>query len=238
MYDYFREKKAPMRWVRFTTAAVVASTLPFAAAQSADTPDYEFFKTRVQPIFLKKRTGRGRCVFCHGEGGAPGGFGLEPLAKGSANWTEEQTRKNYQIVLRMIAPGEPTSSALLMHPLSPAAGGDIFHGGGRQFDSQDDPDWRTLAEWVKQAKPAAYSNLKILTPERVGYAMYSFDTALGVDCNFCHGRDFSADTNPMKDTARRMITMVGQIGSTARVTCYTCHRAEPVPRNTPVPATE
>jgi hypothetical protein len=34
------------------------------------------------------------------------------------------------------------------------AGGDtaVLHGGGRQFESQDDPDWKTIAEWVKGAK--------------------------------------------------------------------------------------
>jgi hypothetical protein len=40
----------------------------------------------------------------------------------------------------------------LKHPLSPEAGGDDFHGGGRQFASRDDPDWKTIAAWVSQAK--------------------------------------------------------------------------------------
>ena len=32
--------------------------------------DYEFFKTRVQPIFLNKRPGNARCYVCHrGTGG-------------------------------------------------------------------------------------------------------------------------------------------------------------------------
>src|SRR5687767_10332081 len=54
----------------FAVAAALApfATAPFAAAQNAEAPsmraatvaatplDYEFFKTRVQPIFLKKRS--------------------------------------------------------------------------------------------------------------------------------------------------------------------------------------
>jgi len=42
---------------------------------------------------------------------------------------------------------------LLMHPLAPEAGGDSpVHQGGRQFFSRDDPDWQTLAEWVRGKK--------------------------------------------------------------------------------------
>src|SRR5579871_363217 len=135
--------------LRVATTAMIAvlwqAAIPLAVAQSARTPapgDFEFFRTRVEPIFLKKRPGHGRCVVCHATGGAPGGFGLQPLSPGSTTWTEEQSRKNFELASKMIAPGDPTSSALLMHPLSPLAGGDVFHGGGRQFDSQDDPDWR------------------------------------------------------------------------------------------------
>lgn len=224
-----------MTLIRLITATIVLGTIPFALAQSTDTPDFEYFKTRVQPIFLKKRAGHGRCVICHGEGGAPGGFGLQPLAHGSSTWTDEQSRQNYQTALRLIAPGDPTGSVLLLHPLSPLAGGDVFHGGGRQFESKEDPDWQVMADWVKQAKPPAYSNLKIIEPAQLGHTMYNFDAALGVDCNFCHARDFAADTNPMKEMARRMITMSRQINATARVTCFTCHRAQPIPKLTPDP---
>ena len=95
--------------IRLITAVMILGAMPLAMAQSTDTPDFQFFKTRVQPIFLKKRAGHGRCVVCHGEGGAPGGFGLQPLAHGSTTWTDDQSRQNYQLALRMIAPGDPTS---------------------------------------------------------------------------------------------------------------------------------
>jgi len=49
------------------------------------------------------------------------------------------------------------SSKILLHPLSPMAGGDItfVHGGGRQFASKQDPDWQILAEWVSGRKVAS-----------------------------------------------------------------------------------
>jgi hypothetical protein len=37
-----------------------------------------------------------------------------------------------------------SASRLLIHPLAPEAGGDLFHSGGRQFESQNDPDWKIL----------------------------------------------------------------------------------------------
>ena len=117
--------------------------------------DFEFFKTRVEPIFLKKRPGHARCYVCHAESRTP--FLLEKLSPGSTFWTEEQSRRNFQNVSQLVAPGDPTLSVLLMHPLAPEAGGDPVHNGGRQFTSQNDPDWLTLAEWVRGQKAGGSS---------------------------------------------------------------------------------
>ena len=112
--------------------------------------DFEFFETQVQPIFLEKRPGYTRCVVCHsGEGGSA--F-LEALAPGALAWDGEQSRRNFEAVSRLVTPGEPLASRLLMHPLEPAAGGDEFHNGGRQFTSQGDPQFQTIAAWVRGRK--------------------------------------------------------------------------------------
>lgn len=123
----------------------------FAAGQSpTQSLDFEYYKTRVEPIFLKKRPGHARCVVCHA--GSNNAFRLQPLTPGTTTWTEEQSQRNFEIVSRLVTPGDPTSSRLLLHPLSPKGGGDAFHSGGRQFASQNDPDWRVLADWVRSAK--------------------------------------------------------------------------------------
>jgi hypothetical protein len=123
----------------------------FAAGQSpTQSLDFEYYRTRVEPIFLKKRPGHARCVVCHA--GSNNAFRLQPLPAGSITWTEEQSRRNFEIVSRLVTPGDPTSSHLLLHPLSPKSGGDAFHSGGRQFASQNDPDWHVLADWVRNAK--------------------------------------------------------------------------------------
>ena len=112
--------------------------------------DFEVFQAQVQPIFLQKKPGFTRCVVCHtGEGRV--GF-LETLSPGATTWTEEQSRSNFEAVSRLVTPGDPLASRLLMHPLEPAAGGDEFHNGGRQFASQDDPQFRVIAAWVRGRK--------------------------------------------------------------------------------------
>ena len=133
--------------------AMMSTSRP--AAQEASTPtaghslNFEFFKTSVEPIFLKKRPGHARCFLCHTEKGNPSAFHLQKLSPGSTSWTEEQSRSNFEVASQLVVAGNPTSSHVLMHPLAPDAGGDIYHGGGRQFASQNDPDWLTLAEWVR-----------------------------------------------------------------------------------------
>ena len=110
-------------------------------------PSFDFFKAKVEPIFLKTRPGHARCYSCHNQPGRP--FYLEPLSAGSSNWTEEQSLHNFQSALQEVVPGDPTVSRLLNHPLALEAGGDPFHSGGSQFQSQNDPDWLVLAEWVR-----------------------------------------------------------------------------------------
>jgi hypothetical protein len=111
--------------------------------------DYGFYKSRVEPIFLKKKAGSTRCVVCHSE--SNNFLKLEPLSSGARTWTDEQSRKNFETVSKLVNPGEPMVSRLLMHPLAPEGGGDVFHSGGRQFMSVNDPDWKTMAAFVNGA---------------------------------------------------------------------------------------
>jgi hypothetical protein len=129
-------------WI-FAIFASVAQP-PAAAPAPTASLDFEYFKTRVQPIFLAKRPGHARCISCHA--GATG-MRLQPLAAGSTTWTEEESHKNFDTVRRMVVPGS-LKSRLLVHPLATNAGGDFFHNGGKHFNSQDDPEWRVLKAWA------------------------------------------------------------------------------------------
>jgi hypothetical protein len=127
----------------FSSGALIAQQ---PAPASKATLDFEYFKSQVQPVFLIKRAGYTRCVVCHAGSGEVG-F-LQPLSPGATTWTDEQSRKNFEAASRLVMPGQPMKSRLLTHPLEPKAGGDEFHNGGRQFTSQDDPQFQTLANWV------------------------------------------------------------------------------------------
>jgi hypothetical protein len=125
-------------------ATACALTLLALSAASAQTLDYEYFKTKVQPIFLAKRPGHARCISCHGSG-TP--LRLQPLAPGSTTWTEEDSRKNFQAIQRVATPGNP-KSRLLVHALEEKAGGDFYHSGGKHFASESDPEWQVLRTFV------------------------------------------------------------------------------------------
>ena len=130
-----------------TPVLVFALCLLPAAAAPAQSLDYEVFKSQVEPIFLKKRGDHVRCVVCHSER-SNNAFRLEKLPKGAAFWTEEQSRRNFEVVSRLVVPGDPGKSLLLSHPLAPEAGGSAYHTGGRQFATRNDPDWKTIARWA------------------------------------------------------------------------------------------
>ncbi len=143
---------------RASSCTLVAACLSLAAAgsltqawsqpaSSTASPklDYEFFKAKVEPVFLAKRPGHARCVVCHTFNNAP--FKVVRLSPGSTTWTEEQSRQNFQLVQKVAQPGFE-GSKLVVHPLAEEAGGDPHHGGGQQFSSKDDPEWLTLKAFV------------------------------------------------------------------------------------------
>ena len=97
----------------------------------------------------------------------------------------------------------------------------------------------------------APTNIKAL-PKNIGgddliKLMHQYEGDLGVECEFCHAKnpatnrnDFASDANPIKDTARFMITMTADLNTkylatladrkfADPVTCGTCHRGEAHP---------
>ncbi len=133
--------------ILLSAVAAIAVALPAAvSAQPKPVLDYGFYKSRVEPIFLAKKDGHARCVVCHVD--SNNNFRLEKLGPGANAWTEEQSRRNFESVSKLVNPANPQASKLLMHPLAHEAGGDEFHSGGRQFLSKDDPDWKAIAAWA------------------------------------------------------------------------------------------
>src|SRR5712691_9052582 len=140
------------------------------APPSASSLDFEYFKAKVQPILLAKREGHARCVSCHSSG-TP--MRLQPLAPGAATWNDEESKKNFDVIRARVVTGNPLKSKLLTHPLAEEAGGDTSHDGGKHWKSQDDPEWQTLAAWVKgqtlaSATAAAPTKVRIIQTNSAG----------------------------------------------------------------------
>jgi hypothetical protein len=140
----------PCRIAALVSAAALALVSATLVSDAAATLDYEFYKVKVQPIFLAKRPGHAPCVMCHA--GAENMLHLERLPQGQTTWTEEQTRKNFDTVSKIVqAADDPLTAKILVHPLAPEAGGDAFHSGGRQFADKSDPSWKIIAAWAQGA---------------------------------------------------------------------------------------
>lgn len=132
-----------MRLVLLAVAAAV--TLTAQAPQL----DFQFFKTRVQPILLAKREGHARCYACHSTG-TP--YRLQRLSPGAITWNDEQSRKNFDSTVNMVNLQDPEASLLLTFPLAEKAGGNHFHPGGKHWDSKSAPEWQILDQWAKGQK--------------------------------------------------------------------------------------
>jgi len=162
---YFESQSDPdwqtlVGWVRTATAVAEATS---AAAGGAPVLDFEFYRTRVEPIFLKPRAGgSAACFACHSK--VASRFRLAELPPGAASWNEEQSRRNFEVAARLVSPGQPLASRLLLHPLAVEAGGDSIHTGGKLWQSREDPEWQTLAAWVNTGPPSASTPSAATTP--------------------------------------------------------------------------
>lgn len=167
-----------------TSLAVGLLFVQQAAGQSSDSSrgdapelDFLFFKEKVQPIFLEKRTGHARCVTCHTHRIPP----LVELSPGATTWDSEQSRKNFEVWKLYVVPGKPLESRALLHPLAKEAGGDPFHAGGKHWASQADPEWQTLAAWVRGQKlgglamPSTSGVVRILQTNSAGDNVHVID---------------------------------------------------------------
>lgn len=147
-----------MRRTSFLLAVLLAlvCTRSTLQGQGASTPltgpkglDFETFRTKVQPIFLATRGEHARCYACHSQG-TP--LRLQELSEGAKDWNEQQSRANFQAMQRVVVPGQPKLSRLVLMPLAHEAGGTEFHPGGKHFNSMDDAEVKTLVAWITDVK--------------------------------------------------------------------------------------
>jgi hypothetical protein len=146
-------------WSPGSGSALMAAEL--AGAPTAQL-DFETYRTTVEPIFMREREFvgiRGACVSCHTwQTSTP--LKLENLqvgANGQVYWTEEQSRRNFEVVSALVVPGRPEVSRLAVKPLAQSAGGAPDHTGGKFWDSTNDPEYRAIADWIRAGAGAEFT---------------------------------------------------------------------------------
>src|SRR5437660_424735 len=86
------------------TAWLAPAQTPAPPAPAGAALDFEYFRDRVEPIFLHKRRSLARCYVCHSQG-TP--FRLQELAPGASSWTEDESRKNFDAARRLVNAANP-----------------------------------------------------------------------------------------------------------------------------------
>ena len=199
-----RDRRAAL--VRLTVLSIVT----FGGHAEAQTGlDFEFYRANVEPMFIQSRgdflppdPGDPACVMCHTwQANTPMMLeSLETDEDGGVYWTEAQSRRNFEVVSRLVTPGDPQNSRLLQTPLSAQGGGSALHTGGKVWNSQDDPEWQTIAEWVRTGSTSAAS---MEPAPQVDYEFFQacvqpvfFQvTPGGLSCANCHSLEFT-QTDP------------------------------------------
>ncbi|MBH15851.1 MAG: hypothetical protein CME30_01035 [Gemmatimonadetes bacterium] len=161
---------------------------------------FEVFRETVEPIFIQPRGGHGPsispCASCHINSGTP--LKLQPLQEtedGQVYWSESQSRVNFEVVSKLVVPGQPERSRLLQKPLAVAAGGVAFHVGGKFWQDQSNPEWQILARWVENSDTPTKLSVLETTPSPLDFNF--FQTCVQqvflskregrMECTNCHG---------------------------------------------------
>ena len=132
-----------------------------ASAQASGFPgaaDIETYRNTVERLFLTDRggttAGYAACVMCHTWQTKPMRFSLETPAT-DAGWTVEQSRRNFDIVTKLVDTANPESSRLLLKPLDSKAGG-LAHTGGTYWTSREDATYQALLKWIRSLPADRY----------------------------------------------------------------------------------
>ena len=114
-------------------------------AAKEPTVDFEFFRACVQPVFANPREGQIKCSNCHNVDP----IAFAPVPADGKMWNDEEAKRAFQVITRLVVPGNPEQSRFLLKPLHPDGGGSYAHNGVRRWPTRKDPEWMMLAGWVR-----------------------------------------------------------------------------------------
>ena len=119
--------------------------------------DIEAYRNTVEKVFMTDRggtvAGMAACVMCH-TWQTSLRFSLQTPAT-DAGWTTEQSRRNFEVVTKLIDTANPENSRLLQKPLAAEAGG-LAHTGGSYWKSKDDPEYQSVLKWIRSLPKDRY----------------------------------------------------------------------------------
>lgn len=135
-------------------------------------PSLRAFRERVNPLFYRPGDDGYACARCHANHAILRIAEAEP----GRGFTDEQLMINYNSALKVVNLGDPESSLLLRKPRSPQGQGDadpasptgLTHVGGPRWDDTDDPAYRAILDWLREAAGSGPSGPARLAAD--GYA--------------------------------------------------------------------
>ena len=134
------EYQVLLDWIRTLPAA------EFTPADEQVAVDFQFYRACVYPNVLSLGNyGQLACTRCH----ATGLTGFAPVGASGGMLTEVEARQGFERLQRLILPGDPDRSRFLLKPLHPDGGGSYAHNGVRRWQNRSDPEWQTLAAWIR-----------------------------------------------------------------------------------------
>ena len=116
------------------------------------------FRRTVNPLFYEAGEDTYACARCHASHTILRIAEVDP-AMGN---TDEQLLINYNSVLKVVNVGDPESSLILRKPRSPQGQGGpdpasptgLTHVGGQLWDNTEDPAYKAILAWIREASPA------------------------------------------------------------------------------------
>ena len=134
------EYQVILDWIRALPAA------EFTPVESDVEVDFEYYRACVYPNVLSVGNyGQMACTSCHAGGSA----GFAPRSASGGALTVAEARQGFDALQRLIFPGDPEGSRFLLKPLHPDGGGAYAHNGVRRWQNRTDPEWQTLAAWIR-----------------------------------------------------------------------------------------
>jgi hypothetical protein len=134
------------------------TVLPTQSSAFPSPADVESYRTSVEKVFTTDRGGTvpgyAACVMCH-TWQTSVRFSLETPVT-DTGWTVEQSRRNLDVVTKLVNTTEPEKSRLLLKPLTPEAGG-LGHTGGTYWTSRNDPEYQAILKWIRSLPADRYA---------------------------------------------------------------------------------